>query len=178
MPNIEIIDSSFNISILASFLVDSNNEQFIDLSKQAEVYIVSNYKIKSKGKCLGFSIVSSVLTHSTSEKPNEIYDSTTFLSISELKHDKGDGTIYGNNSTIHEIVVPKNFYSVKLTNCLNPISYYRKYSGSLNNIKILHTPIWVVTHYENYDSFDDDKSFATMEKIKSHINTNAQYTKK
>ena len=178
MTDIEIIDSSFNISILASFSVDSDNEQFIDLFKQAEVFIVANYKIQSEGKSLGFSIVSSVLSPSTSEKPNEIYNNTTFKSFSELKSDNDNGTIYGSNNTINEINVPKNFYSVNLSNSLNPISYYRKYSGTLHDITVLHTPIWVVTHYENYDSFNDDESFATMKKIKSYLNINAKYTKK
>ncbi len=178
MADIEILDSSFNISIQGSFLADSNDEQFLDLSKQAQVFIVANYKIRSNGNCLGFSIVSSVLTPSSSEKQNEIYDNTTFISFSELKGDNGNGTIYGNNNTIYEITVPNGFYSVDLANALNPISYYRKYSGTLYDIKVMHIPLWVVTHYENYDSFNNDESFATMEKIKSHLNKNAKYTKK
>ena len=188
ISDIEIVDSSFNISVIGTFLKDdTTDEQIIDLSKQAEIFIVANYKIQSAGKCMGFSVVSRVMTPRMKhykndvleyETQNEVYNSTTFTSFSELKGDNGNGTIYGNNSTIVEIIVPDNFYSVDLSTSLNPISYYRKYSGSLYDIKVLHTPLWIVTHYENYEKFKDDELFSTMERIKSYLNENATYTKK
>ena len=188
ISDIEIVDSSFNISVTGTFLKDdSTGKQILDLNKQAEVFIVANYKIQSKGKCVGFSIVSSVMTPGTKhyknnvleyETQNEVYDSTTFTAFSELKGDNGNGTIYQSNNTIYEIEVPENFYNFNLSTSLNPISYYRKYSGSLYDIKVLHTPLRVVTHYENYENFKDDELFSTMERIKSYLNENAIYTKK
>ena len=188
IPDIEIVDSSFNISVIGTFLNDdATGKQILDLTKQAEVFIVANYKIQSEGKCIGFSIVSSVMSPGMKhykndvleyETQNEVYDSTTFTAFSELKGDNGNGTIYGSNNTIYEIEVPNNFYDFDLSTSLNPISYYRKYSGSLYDIKVLHTPLWVVTHYENYENFKDDELFSTMERIKSYLNKNALYTKK
>lgn len=188
ISDIEIVDSSFNISVMGTFLQDdTTDEQILDLNKQAEVFIVANYKIQSKGECVGFSIVSSVMTPGMKhykndvleyETRNEVYDSTTFTSFSELKGDNGNGTIYQSNITVNEIIVPDNFYGFDLSTSLNPISYYRKYSGSLYDIKVLHTPLWIVTHYENYENFKDDELFSTMERIKSYLNGNATYAKK
>ncbi len=188
MDEILVIDSSYNISVLGNFLKDNENDcQIVDLSQQAEIFIVANYKIKSEGECQGFSIVSRVMTPGAKhykndvleyETQNEIYTRTTFSSFSELKGDNGNGTIYQSNNTIHEILVPDNFYNINLSISLNPISYYRKYSGSLDDIKVLHTPLWVVTHYENYQSFNNDENFSTMVKIKSYLNENATYVKK
>ncbi len=188
ISDIEIVDSSFNISVIGTFLQDdTTDEQILDLNKQAEVFIVANYKIQSKGECVGFSIVSRVMTPGMKhykndvleyETQNEVYDSTTFTSFSELKGENGNGTIYQSNTTVNEIIVPDNFYGFNLSTSLNPISYYRKYSGSLYDIKVLHTPLWIVTHYENYENFKDDELFSTMERIKSYLNGNATYTKK
>lgn len=187
IPEIDIIDSSFNISVIGTFLKnDTTEEQILDLTQQAEVNIVANYKIQSKGECIGFSIVSRVMSPGSKhykndvleyETQNEVYDETTFTSFSELTGQIGNGTIYGTNSTIDRIIVPDNFYSVDLSTALNPISYYNKYSGSLYEIKVLHTPLWVVTHYENYEKFKDDELFATMKRIKLYLNENATYTK-
>ena len=188
ISDVEIVDSSFNISVIGSFLKDDlTGNQILDLNKQAEVFIVANYKIQSKGECVGFSIVSSVMTPGVKhyknnvleyETQNEVYDSSTFTSFSELKGDNGNGTIYQSNNTVNEIIVPDSFYDFNLSTSLNPISYYRKYSGSLYDIKVLHTPLWIVTHYENYEKFKDDELFSTMERIKSYLNKNATYTKK
>ena len=185
IPDIEILDSSYNISVWGKF-IEKDGRQIIDLSQQAEVKIVANYKIASNGKAMGFSVVSSVMTPGMKhykndvfqyETENEIYTKDTFSSFSELKGDNGKGTIYGSNNTIDSIVVPENFYASKLSSALNPISYYRKYSGTLYNIKVEHTPLYVVTHYEGYESFNLDENFATMEKIKSYLNDNAIYQK-
>ena len=185
ISNIEILDSSYNISVWGKF-IEKDGRQIIDLSQQAEVKIVANYKIVSNGKAMGFSIVSSVMTPGMKhykndvleyETQNQIYTKETFSSFSELKGDNGKGTIYGSNNTIDSIVVPDNFYASKLSSSLNPISYYRKYSGTLYDIKVEHTPLYVVTHYEDYESFDRDENFATMEKIKSYLNDNAIYKK-
>lgn len=188
ISDIEIVDSSFNISVIGTFLQDdTTGEQILDLNKQAEVCIVANYRIQSKGKCVGFSIVSRVMTPGAKhykndvfqyETQNEVYDSTTFTSFSELTGEYGNGTTYQSNVTVDEIIVPDNFYSFNLSTSLNPVSYYRKYSGSLYDIKVLHTPLWIVTHYENYKSFHDDELFSTMARIRSYLNGNATYTKK
>ena len=188
IADIEIIDYSFNLSVIGTFIKDEEtSKQVLDLTKQAEVFIVANYKIKSEGKCSGFSIVSRVMTPGMQhynngvleyETNNEIYNSTTFTSFSELIGESGNGTTYQNNETVDEIKVPDNFYNFKLSNSINPICQYSKYSSSLNGHRILHTPIWIVTHYEDYDTFKDDKSFSTMGKIRSHLKSNATYTKK
>ena len=185
LPDIEIVDSSYNISVWGKY-IEKDDGQIIDLSQQAEVKIVANYKIVSNGKCMGFSIVSNVMTTGAKhykndvfqyETENEIYTKETFSSFSELKGDNGNGTIYLNGTTIDSILVPENFYTSKLSSSLNPISYYRKYSGTLYDIKVEHTPLYVVTHYEDYESFDMDENFGTMEKIKSYLNKNAIYRK-
>ncbi len=185
LPDIEIVDSSYNVSVWGKF-VKKDDRQVIDLSQQARVQIVANYKIVSNGTAMGFSIVSNVMTPGAKhykndvfqyETENEIYTKETFSSFSELKGDNGNGTIYWNGTTIDSILVPENFYTSKLSSSLNPISYYRKYSGTLYDIKVEHTPLYVVTHYEDYESFDLDENFATMEKIKSYLNENAIYVK-
>ena len=185
LPDIEIVDSSYNVSVWGKF-VNKDDRQVIDLSQQARVQIVANYKIVSNGTAMGFSIVSNVMTPGAKhykndvfqyETENEIYTKETFSSFSELKGDNGNGTIYWNGTTIDSILVPENFYTSKLSSSLNPISYYRKYSGTLYNITVEYTPLYVVTHYEDYESFDLDENFATMEKIKSYLNENAIYIK-
>lgn len=188
IPDIEIVDSSFNISVIGAFLQDdTTKKQILDFSQQAEVFIVANYKIKSNGYCSGFSIVSRVMSYGAKyynngvleyETKNEIYNSTTFTSFSELKGENGNGTIYGSNNTINEIIVPDDFYHFSLSTSINPVSYYRKYSGSLHDVKVLHTPLWIVTHYENYQSFNADEVFSTMEKIRNYLNKNAIYVKR
>ena len=184
IPEIDIIDSSYNISVWGKF-VEKDDRQVIDLSQPAQVEFVANYKISSNGKCMGFSIVSEVMRSGGKcyvndveyERKNELYTKNTFQSFSELKGDNGNGTIYWNGATIDSIIIPENFYTSKLSNSLSPVSYYRKYSGTLYDITVEYTPLYVVTHYENYENFDLDENFATMEKIKSYLNENAIYVK-
>ena len=184
LPDIEIVDSSYNISVWGKY-IEKDDGQIIDLSQPARVQIVANYKIISNGTAMGFSVVSNVMRSGGKyyvndveyERENELFTQNTFQSFSELQGDHGNGTIYWNGITTEPIIVPENFYASELSNSLSPISYYRKYSGTLYDIKVEHTPLYVVTHYEDYESFDMDENFGTMEKIKSYLNKNAIYRK-
>ena len=166
MPNITIVDTSYNISVWGQYIYDDEFErQIIDLSKQASVEIVANYRIESESNCFGFSVVSEVMSTGSNHytngvfdyaTKNEIYTSDTFKSISDLKGESGDGTIYGTNTTINSLSVPDNFYPKSLKDSENPIAYFRKYDVSNNNIRVLYSPIYVVTHFDSYESLRAD----------------------
>lgn len=187
MSDVTIVDSSYNISVWGQFTYNKElGRQVIDLSKQATVEIVVNYKIESESTCLGFSVASEVMSTGTKhynngvfeyETENEIYTANTFSSFADLKGENGSSTIYGTNVTIDNLSVPNNFYSKSLSNTLNPISYYRKYDGTLNSIKVLYSPIYVVTHYENYDAYKADNNGSIMKRIDSFMTQNAVYRK-
>lgn len=173
MPGITIVDSSYNISVWGQFTYNEElGRQVIDLSKQASVEIVANYRIESESTCFGFSVASEVMSTGTKhynngvleyETENEIYTANTFNSFADLKGESGNGTIYGTNSTIIDLSVPDNFYPKDLSDSLNPISYYRKYDVT-NSIRVLYSPVYIVTHYENYDSYNADSNFSIMKK--------------
>lgn len=187
MSDIAIVDSSYNISVWGQFIYDKElGRQVIDLSKQATVELVANYRIESESTCFGFSVASEVMSASMKhynngvleyETENEIYTANTFKSFADLKGENGSSTIYGTNITIDNQSVPNNFYPKSLSNSLNPIAYFRKYEGSLNNIRILYSPICVVTHYENYDAYSVDNNGSIMKKIDSFMTKNAIYRK-
>lgn len=186
LDDINIIDTSYNISVWAmNYNEDKTlNRQIIDLSKQASVYIVTNYKIESKGTAFGFSITSKVMETGSKhyknnvlqyETQNEIYTATTFSSFSELTADSVNGGIYSSNNTITEISVSDNFYPQSLTQSINPVKYYQKITGTLNNLSVTHTPVHIITHYADYDSFNNDKNFNTMKKITDYMEKTAKY---
>lgn len=186
MSEVNIVDSSYNISVWGQFIYDNNlSRQTIDLSKQASVTLVANYKIESKSTCFGFSIASEVMSTGSKhykngvfqyETENEIYSSETFKSFADLQGENGSGTIYGTNNTITNLYVSDGFYPISLSKSLNPISYYRKYDVKNNDITVLDSPIYVVTHYENYDAYQED-TFSIMKKINSYMIQNAIYRK-
>lgn len=171
LENISIVDSSYNVSVLANMKYNEDKgRHVIDFDSQACVCLVVNYKVNYEGTCLGFSVYYDVLNPGGSGSKNVLFTKETFKSIRDLKPQSGDGCIYGSNNTIYEINVPKGFYSKDLSNCINPIIMFSKYSGSLYDIKIESTPIHVVTHYLSYDDFDlDCEKTSMMERVVSYM---------
>ena len=179
MSDITIVDSSYNISVWGQFIYDKElGRKVIDLSKQASVEIVANYKIKSKSTCFGFSVVSEVMRmvsdYYGGETVNEIYTADTYKSFSDLFKDSDIDTLYG--PTVH-ISVLNDFYPQSLEKSINPVSYFRNYNESLFDIRNLDKPIYVVTHFENYDAYNADSDFGMMQKITSFMVKNAIYKK-
>ena len=179
MSDITIVDSSYNISVRGQFIYDKElGRKVVDLSQQASVEIVANYKIKSESTCFGFSVVSEVMRRVSDyyggETENEIYTADTYKSFSDLYKDSDIDTIYG--PVVH-ISVSNDFYPQSLENAINPVLYFRNYSADLFDIRNLDKPIYIVAHFENYDAYKADSDFAIMQKISSFMTRNSIYKK-
>lgn len=177
MPDITIVYSSYNISVWGQFTYDKElGRKVIDLSKQATVEIVANYKIESDSTCFGFSVVSEVMRlvsdHYGGKLENEIYTANTYKSFADLYKDSEIDTLYG---PIVHISVSNDFYPQSLEKSINPVLYFRNYTADLFNICNLDKPIYVVTHFENYDMDYADSDLAIMQKIASFMNQNGIY---
>ena len=179
MTDITIVDSSYNISVWGQFVYDKElGRKVIDLSKQASVELVANYKIESDSTCFGFSVVSEVMRlvsdHYGDKLENEIYTANTYKSFADLYKDSEIDTLYG---PIVHISVSNDFYPQSLEKAINPVLYFRNYKADLFDISKLDKPIYVVTHFEKYDADYADSDFAIMQTIAGFMNQNGIYKK-
>ena len=181
-----ITDISYNLCVSGYY--KEGNDELIDLNKQTDIKIVSNYKIESNGTCFGFSVIASILTPKMDHyinnelvytNPNVIYDSTTYTNIKSL-YNNGQ-TVYQGNNNVIEISVPDNFYPInKLNNAVSVETNFIKIEGDINSvrpIKVIDTPISILAHYKNYDDKNAENEHPTIKLLIEYFTENAIYTK-
>lgn len=187
IESITIKNISYNLCV-SGYILSKDKEESIDMEQQAIIYIVSNYSIESNDKCFGFSIIASVLIpkmdHYVNNEfsytnPNKIYTKETYSSIKDL-HNNGE-TTYGGNICVAEIEIPKDFYTLDfLQNAVSVKSSYLKIEGDINSsgpIKVIDTPVSIITHYKNYEDKNSMLDNSTTKKLIKYFTDNAIYTK-
>ena len=186
IDSFKITDISYNLCV-SGYYEEGNNEH-IDLNQQADIKIVSNYRIESNGTCFGFSVIASTvipkMDHYVNNEfvytnPNIIYDSTTYTDIITL-HNNGQTVYQGNNNAL-EISVPNNFYPINtLNNAVSVETNFIKIEGDINSsepIKVIDTPVSILTHYKNYNDKNAENDNPTIQILIDYFNENAIYTK-
>ena len=181
-----ITDISYNLCVSGYY--EKNSNEHIDLNKQADIKIVSNYRIESNGTCFGFSVIASTLIprmdHYINNEfvytnPNIVYDSTTYTNIKSL-HNNGQTVYQGNNNTL-EISVPYSFYPINtLSNAVSVETNFIKIEGDINSsgsIKVIDTPVSILTHYKNYNDKNAENENPTIQILIEYFTENAIYTK-
>jgi PBP1b-binding outer membrane lipoprotein LpoB len=186
MEDIKIIDTSYNLSISGVLLYnDSTEKYYIDLNNQASIEIVSNYKIETNSKCFGFSIVSSAMQgkmdHYVNNKldwtnPTIIYTADTYEKVEEL-HNYGQITYQENKLVVEEIKVPQSFYPCNLYNACSVEAIFHKIKNSDDKIKILDSPVKLITHYSSFEDKNEEKEATTIKKLISYFYNNGSYSK-
>lgn len=181
-----ITDISYNLCVSAYY--EKGNNEHVDLNKQADIKIVSNYRIESNGTCFGFSVIASTLIpkmdHYVNNEfaytnPNIIYDSTTYTNIKSL-HNNGQTVYQGNNNTL-EISVPNNFYPINtFSNGVSVETNFIKIEGYINSsgpIKVIDTPVSILAHYKNYTDKNAENENPTIQILIEYFTEHAIYTK-
>ncbi len=186
MDAFTITDISYNLCV-SGYYEEGNNEH-INLNKQADIKIVTNYRIESNGTCFGFSVIASTLIprmdHYVNNEfaytnPNIVYDSTTYTDIKTL-YNNGQTVYQGNNNTL-EISVPNNFYPINtLSNAVSVETNFIKIAGDINSfgpIKVIDTPVSILAHYKNYTDKNAENENPTIQILIEYFTEHAIYTK-
>lgn len=170
----EISQISYNIFVAGYLSEDKGTHPRFDMTKQVEAAIVANYKVADSDFIYGFSVACRVLepgyskANSDYSNQNDLYDSDDFDNINDLYN---NGT--SNAGGEHFIAVPDDFFPTDyLYN--NTTSEYLKIEGNLDSafdtIKILATPVFVLTWNKNYAH-----DYTDIYKILDYFNHNAVY---